>query len=56
MHTLFSTIETIDDIDTAIDRLVFDGIIAEQETENNIRHLTHQAFSLRELGWRARFQ
>ena len=31
---------------TAIDRLVFDGIIAEQETENNIRHLTHQAFSL----------
>lgn len=46
MHTLFSTIETIDDIDTAIDRLVFDGIIAEQETENNIRHLTHQAFSL----------
>lgn len=46
LHTLFSTIETVDDIDNAIDRLVFEGIIAEREVENEIRQLTHHAFSL----------
>lgn len=46
LHTLFSAIETEDDIDSAIAQLVFDGIIGRTETEEEIRQLTHRAFSL----------
>lgn len=46
LHTLFSDIESSDDIDGAIDRLVFEGIIGKPETEKEIRELTHKAFSL----------
>lgn len=46
LHTLFSAIETEEDIDNAIDQLVFEGIIGKPETEERIRELTHHAFSL----------
>lgn len=46
LHTLFSSIKTIEDIDAAIDRLVFEGIIAESKTIEEVRELTHRAFSL----------
>lgn len=46
LHTLFSAIETEEDIDNAIDQLVFEGIIGKPETEESIRKLTHHAFSL----------
>ena len=45
LHNLFAAIETETDIDTAIDRLVFEGIIAHPDTEENIRRLTHKALS-----------
>ena len=31
LHTLFSAIETADDIDPAIERLIFEGVIRDQE-------------------------
>lgn len=46
LHTLFSAIETEEDIDNAIDQLVFEGIIGKPETEEKIRELTYHAFSL----------
>lgn len=46
LHTLFSAIETEADIDNAISQLVFEGIIGRTETEEEIRRLTHHAFSL----------
>jgi len=46
LHTLFSAIETEEDIDSAIDQLVFEGIISKTETEDDIRELTRHAFSL----------
>ncbi len=46
LHTLFSAIETDADIDDAISRLVFEGIIGRTETEEEIRELTQRAFSL----------
>lgn len=46
LHTLFSAIETADDIDNAIAQLVFDGIIGRSETEKEIQELTRRAFSL----------
>ena len=46
LHTLFSAIETEEDIDNAIDQLVFEGIIGKPETEESIRELTHHAFSI----------
>lgn len=46
LHTLFSAIETEEDIDNAIAQLVFEGIIGKSETEEKIRELTHHAFSL----------
>lgn len=49
LHTLFSSIETAVDIDMAIDRLVFEGIIGKPETEKEIRSLTHKAFSLPQI-------
>ena len=45
LHTLFSAIETEEDIDDAISRLVFEGIIGRTETEEEIRELTRRAFS-----------
>ena len=45
LHTLFSAIETEEDIDDAINRLVFEGVIGRTETEKEIRELTHRAFS-----------
>lgn len=45
LHTLFSAIETEKDIDDAISRLVFEGIIGRTETEEEIRELTLRAFS-----------
>lgn len=49
LHTLFSAIETEADIDPAIDRLVFEGIIGSKEAENEVRQLTTKAFSLAEV-------
>lgn len=46
LHTLFSAIKTEADIDEAISRMVFEGIIGRTETEEEIRTLTHRAFSL----------
>ncbi len=45
LHTLFSAIETEEDIDDAISQLVFEGIIGRTETEEEIRELTERAFS-----------
>lgn len=49
LHTLFSAIETEADIDEAIDRLVFEGVIGGAETEQEIRELTRKAFSLPQI-------
>lgn len=49
LHTLFSAIETEEDIDTAIDRLVFEGVIGSREVEEEIRELTHKAFEMPEV-------
>ena len=46
LHTLFSAIETEEDIDNAISQLVFEGVIGSTETEEEIRRLTGRAFSL----------
>ncbi len=46
LHTLFSAIETEADIDNAIAQLVFDGVIGQAETEEEIRALTRRAFAL----------
>ncbi len=49
MHTLFSAIETKEDIESAIQKLVFEGVIGSKETEEEIRTLTMKAFSLPEV-------
>ena len=49
LHTLFADIHTLNDIDPAIDRLVAEGVIAEPDTEANIRALAHRAFSLPQI-------
>lgn len=49
LHTLFSAIETEEDIDTAIERLVFEGVIGSRDVEEEIRELTHKAFSMPEI-------
>ena len=46
LHTLFSTIDSIEDIDQAVDHLVFEGIIADAQEEEKIRSLTRHAFTL----------
>mgnify|MGYP000519603658 CR=1 FL=1 len=46
LHTLFSAIETEADIDDAINRLVFEGVIGRRETEEEVRELTRRAFSI----------
>ena len=49
LHTLFSTIESINDIDRAIDKLVFDGVIGNHDEVDEIREFTHQAFAQPEI-------
>lgn len=49
LHTLFSAIETKDDIEPAIHHLIFEGIIGSKEAEERIRSLTVKAFSLPEV-------
>ncbi len=49
LHTLFADIHTLNDIDPAIDRLVAEGVIAEPDTEANIRALAHRAFSFPQI-------
>ena len=49
LHTLFSAIATPEDIEPAIERLVFEGIIGNQETEEEIRALTYKALSAPEV-------
>lgn len=39
MHTLFSYIQTEDDIDKAVDHLLFGGLISQEERENYIRQV-----------------
>ena len=46
LHTLFSAIRTEADIEEAISKLVFEGVIGRQETEVEIRELTQRAFAL----------
>lgn len=45
MHTLFSAIVTEDDIEPAIEQLVFEGIIGDKQTQEEVRDLTVRAFS-----------
>ena len=45
----FSAIETKEDIESAIQKLVFEGVIGSKETEEEIRTLTMKAFSLPEV-------
>lgn len=49
MHTLFSAIETEEDIDSAIDRLVFEGVIRDDEKEGMVREVVQKAFSSPEI-------
>ncbi|MDD3037699.1 exodeoxyribonuclease V subunit beta [Bacteroides sp.] len=49
LHTLFSAIETADDIEPAIERLIFEGVIRDEEKEEMIREVAHKAFSLPEI-------
>ncbi len=49
LHTLFSALETEADIDPAVDRLVFEGIIGSKEVEEEIRTFTHAAFTQPEI-------
>lgn len=46
LHTLFSVIKTSNDINPAIERLTFEGIIGSKEKEEEIRALAQKAFSL----------
>ena len=46
LHTLFSGIETVDDIEPAIERLVHEGIIRNAEKEEMLREIAIKAFSL----------
>lgn len=49
LHTLFSAIETADDIEPAIERLIFEGVIRNEEKEEMTREVAHKAFSLPEI-------
>lgn len=46
LHTLFSAIATVNDVDEAINRLVFEGVIDNIQQENEIRDLTSRVFNL----------
>ena len=45
LHYLFSMIQSEEEIDTAIDKLIFEGVINEGE-KSSIHDITHKAFSL----------
>ena len=49
LHELFASIDVIDDIDPAIRKLRFEGLIGSQEQEDNIRAVTAQAFKRPEV-------
>lgn len=49
LHTLFSIIETAEDIEPAIDRLIFEGVIRNEEKEETAREVVQKAFSLPEI-------
>ena len=49
MHTLFSTIQSKEDIDSAIDRLIFDGILGDNNDIEGIRKETKEAFDQPEV-------
>ena len=49
LHTLFSDIETAEDINPAIDKLVFGGIISSKEKADELRELANKAFSSPEI-------
>ena len=49
LHTLFSAIETSADIDQAIERLVFEGVIREEDRRMMIDEVVAKAFSLPEV-------
>ena len=52
LHTLFSEIKTLEDIEPAINRLLFEGIIESIEEEQEIRTLTQEAFTDPQVkGW-----
>lgn len=45
LHTLFSAISTEADIETAIEELVFEGVIGDKQTEEDIRSVVEKAFA-----------
>lgn len=45
LHTLFAAIHTVDDVEDAITRLSFEGVIESTSQEQEIRELTYQALS-----------
>lgn len=45
LHTLFSSIQTADDVDSAITRLTFDGIVNTPQQEEEIRALVRKALA-----------
>ncbi|WP_290389427.1 UvrD-helicase domain-containing protein, partial [uncultured Bacteroides sp.] len=49
LHTLFSVIETAEDIEPAIDRLIFEGVIRNEEKEEMAREVAQKAFSSPEI-------
>lgn len=49
LHTLFSVIETAEDIDPAIERLIFEGVIRNDEKEKVAREVATKAFSSPEI-------
>ena len=49
LHTLFSVIETAEDIDPAIERLIFEGVIRNHEKEKVAREVATKAFSSPEI-------
>lgn len=49
LHTLFSAIKTAEDINPAIERLIFEGVISNREKEAEIRELAHKVFSSPEI-------
>lgn len=44
LHTLFSVIETAEDINPAIERLIFEGIIRDKDKEETAREVAQKAF------------
>lgn len=49
LHTLFSIIETAEDIDLAIEQLIFEGVIRDTDKEETAREVAQKAFSSPEV-------